>query len=446
MATFFWNFPSSNDIATISNLSEEDDPLRSPTFTYSQCKFYCECTPSIELPEKECSLWLVLESVPENVAKLDISIRFVCDEIKYDSQRRTAELGVDDGAYFSIAMFDTIKKSQFTNKSCVTFTCDVTIHEKFEPFEDEKQSIQDTESFLKILGVLSKLNDDEDDDDTKSQMSNVTYISPYQKVTASNSNYQIVLTYFCGQNKYWVYVEKQPFSNGHFKKAYKATIYKSHIVTGSILGTPKIADGTSIVLKVKHRDNAWDTSQNRPIMKREDWHADLNELERLSKYCDEWNKNEYSDKTYEVAQAFVLKVSDEGEDGTGAFQKGEYVLVEPYMPHFEKWNWPTNAEKFAKAYSIQAFGHFTYHYSNGREIVNDAQGYRDDNKYILTDPYYVDASDGRCDEWFRNHECNKFCKSTWKRPNGVQKKQLRANFAYAKLGNNGRSIRPTGWQ
>jgi len=256
------------------------------------------------------------------------------------------------------------------------------------------------------------------------------------------------LTYFYGSNKYWFYAERETFANGHFKKAYKATMYKSEITTGSGINTPRIADGTAVVLKVKHRSDAWDTSEPRPIFKRSEWNEDLSELHRLEEYAKEWNKNKYSDKTYHVSQAFILKVSDEGISGTGQFKKGEYVMVEPYMPDFEKWNWPNDVESFAKAYSIQAFGHFTYHHSNGKEIVNDAQGYRDDNKYIITDPYYVKSSDGRCTQWFANHECNKFCKSWWKRPSGVSKRQLRPNFAYGKKqnGGNGRRIRPTGFQ
>eukprot|EP01084_Bolivina_argentea_P279404 477663_1 len=171
------------------------------------------------------------------------------------------------------------------------------------------------------------------------------------------------------------------------------------------------------------------------------WNNDLKELHRLEQYAKEWNKNAYSDKTYHVSKGFVLKVSNEGKDGTGQFVKGEYVLIEPYMPHFEKWNWPDNVEKFAKAFSIQAFGHFTYHISDGAELVNDAQGYRDNNKYILTDPYYVAGDSMPCTRWFQNHECNKFCKATWKRPKGVRQRQLRANFAYGK--SSGGSIRPT---
>ena len=309
--------------------------------------------------------------------------------------------------------------------------------------KDDTESLESLIAMIRILKLLDAATDKTEDDE-KDEMKNVAAISPQKQLRRFNCD-SIVLTYFLGKNKYYFYSGTKVFSEGFFKKAYRAVMYHSTVTTGAKIGTPRIADGTNVVLKKKYRvQDGWQFKEAKPIMNRDEWATDLSELERLGEYCQEWNKNQYSDKTYEVSKAFVLKVSDEGMSGAGQFTKGEYLLVEPFMPEFEKWNWPNAAEKFAKAYSIQAFGHFTYHYSNGAELVNDAQGYRDDNKYILTDPYYVNGNDPRCEEWFKDHKCNKFCKSSWKRPNNVQRKQLRANFCYAGGNGNNSCIRPTG--
>eukprot|EP01083_Nonionella_stella_P179788 639291_1 len=292
--------------------------------------------------------------------------------------------------------------------------------------------------------VLKKLITLDLNDKKENEIKNIASVSHKTKVKSCADTNDIILTYFHGENKYWFYVEKKPFAKGYFKLSYRGTVYKTDITTNSVIGTPIIADGTSVVLKVKHRENASEDSRRRTILKRSGWTKDLRELSKLSQYAKKWNNNSFSDKTYHVSDAFVLKVSNEGKDATGQFTKGEYVLIEPYMPHFEKWNWPMNVEKFAKAFSIQAFGHFTYHCSNGQVLVNDAQGYRDDHKYILTDPYYVDGDTVQCTIWFQNHECNKFCKKTWKRPQGVKEKQLRANFAYGK--SKLRRVRPTSFK
>ena len=219
---------------------------------------------------------------------------------------------------------------------------------------------------------------------------------------------KIVLTYFYGQNKYYFAVDPNVFSSGHFKIAYRATMYMSEVSTSF---APRIANNTSVVLKIKKNPGFYTTTPQ-AIMQRSGWNEDLKELNTLRVFTEEWNEQGYSDKKYSVSQACVLKVSDCGMDGTGMFNNNEYVLVEPYMPSFEKWNWPSSAEKDAKSLSIQAFGHYTYHSSAGKLLINDAQGYRDSDKYILTDPYYLysDKNNGTIVNWFQDHHCNKFCK------------------------------------
>eukprot|EP01083_Nonionella_stella_P243322 847973_1 len=264
------------------------------------------------------------------------------------------------------------------------------------------------------------------DEKEQKTMANITNMT---QMRLSNDNAKVEMSYYHGKNKYIFNVEPNVFASGAFKNAHRAKLVSNNIKHSH---APKITVNTSVVLKVKKKG---------PSMFRGDWSTDLHELKKLDKYAEEWNKNKYSDKIYKVSNAFVLKV----ESGGSIFLKGEYVLVEPYLPTFEKWNWPKAAEKNAKSYSIQAFGHFTYHHSNCKELVNDAQGYRDDKQYVLTDPFYLHLSNQLSGawnahiEWFNDHECNKFCKSHWKRPDGIMKRNLRTNLACGH--NNG--IRPT---
>ena len=268
-----------------------------------------------------------------------------------------------------------------------------------------------------------------DEEDEKKELSDVSHINSYDKITNNYAKLDIVLTYFHGKNKYYFHVNPKIFSSGHFKIAYRATLYKSNVVTYGDYNTPSIADNTSVVLKIKKYPGFSSTTPD-PIMQRSGWDTDIKELNTLKIYTTEWNKQQYSDKTYNVSQASVLKVSDIGSDGTGMFKKNEYVMVEPYMPSFAKWNWPSSAEKDAKSLSIQAFGHYTYHSSKGKILINDAQGYRDSDKYVITDPYflYSDKHNSTIKNWFNDHHCNKFCKSWWRRPRGTRSQQLSGSY------------------
>ena len=78
--------------------------------------------------------------------------------------------------------------------------------------------------------------------------------------------------------------------------------------------------------------------------------------------------------------------------------------------------------------TIQAFCHWSYHYSKGKYLFCDAQGIKKCNKYILTDPcilsneengrIYGETDVGRMYllNWFLNHKCNRYCLKFWDKP------------------------------
>eukprot|EP01084_Bolivina_argentea_P218792 371208_1 len=446
-SAFNWRFAAYSQEILAFKQAKPDAVLQSEKFDYNGYRFYLECTPngysSQGLPEGDCILWLAIDKLPDDVKGIKVTFRFVCDEINYSASRICDNMGLGGDRKYSSGTLDTSKLSAYKYKSSWTFKCFITINEVFKKTADDK-AIGNGLGLKEMLLLLSLIGDkDKDKDDEKNEIKNVAQIR--YPVGPSYHNKELVLTYFYGQNKYYFHIEPRPFANGYFKISYKATLFKSETKQSH---APNIADGTSVVLKVKKAVPGPQRGSPKPTMSRGDWRTELNELNRLEKYAKEWNKNRYSDKTYHVSQAVVLKVSDESSSGTCMFVKDEYILVEPYMPSFDKWNWPSKSEKDAKSYSIQAFGHFTYHKSNGKELVNDAQGYRDDNKYILTDPYYLDLSNSShksaARSWFEDHECNRFCKTWWKRPIGIQKRNLRSNGATGYLNNyNGRRVRKT---
>ena len=125
---------------------------------------------------------------------------------------------------------------------------------------------------------------------------------------------------------------------------------------------------------------------------------------------------------------------------------GELVIMEPYLNgEFTKWNsnggWQ-NPDAIES--SVQAFCHWSYHYSNEELLFCDAQGINRYDKYILTDPCIVSNKDFARDEngriidsneqtygvtdagrefllnWFRTHKCNKFCDKTWAKPTEIE--------------------------
>ena len=142
-----------------------------------------------------------------------------------------------------------------------------------------------------------------------------------------------------------------------------------------------------------------------------------------------WNDHEYEKlaikKRYKILKP---KIVCKGKMSRGT--REEYISVEDYLPgKFISWNSNSGwINKVNQESSVQAFCHWTYHYSNGKILFCDAQGIITKKEYILTDPCVMSVEGNRygagdCGydyilNWFKYHKCNKYCQKHWITPNG----------------------------
>jgi hypothetical protein len=111
---------------------------------------------------------------------------------------------------------------------------------------------------------------------------------------------------------------------------------------------------------------------------------------------------------------------------------GKRLLVEPWIPHYERFNSNTG-ETFGCGYwdeVMQALSHFSYHITGGQMLLCDLQGGIQSQggrpkQAVLTDPVMMSRSRayGVTDlgtegilTFFHNHECNEYCKPHWSLP------------------------------
>lgn len=98
-------------------------------------------------------------------------------------------------------------------------------------------------------------------------------------------------------------------------------------------------------------------------------------------------------------------------------------LTEPYIPNFEKFNSNTGATNYASPVA-RALSHFSYHATDGAELLCDLQGGKVGKDYVLSDIVVMsnDKKYGLSDlgalgieNFFSQHHCNEFCCPSWKR-------------------------------
>lgn len=112
-------------------------------------------------------------------------------------------------------------------------------------------------------------------------------------------------------------------------------------------------------------------------------------------------------------------------------QAGSRVLIEPFIDRFQKlnsnsgWTGAMGPDGAGWGAAMQALSHYSYHVSNGQELLCDLQGgfYRD--FAVLTDPVicsrsvdygYNDLGRRGIYNFFAHHECSEFCREEWRRP------------------------------
>lgn len=149
-----------------------------------------------------------------------------------------------------------------------------------------------------------------------------------------------------------------------------------------------------------------------------------------------------TDKVIEIATAWN-DFCDRGHEilvnrGSIHFSRsGIQYLVEPLIRYFEKYTanngWIADTRGW-EVRCMEAFAHFSYHYSGGNLLICDIQGrYRynrfntNKSRFELGDPAIcsavrrygpTDLGEKGIESFFANHTCNEFCQNHWSRPRG----------------------------
>ena len=145
---------------------------------------------------------------------------------------------------------------------------------------------------------------------------------------------------------------------------------------------------------------------------------DIKAVGRSKDIIHAFNTAGFVNKTMYMNEAAVWRHLEPDANG-----RHECVLVEPKIEgEFVKFNSNTGYTNGADV--MQALSHFSYHHTNGQEVLCDLQGGRYDTCYVLTDPVIMSRTGtyGTTDlgahgisNFFFHHKCNQFCKAHWKK-------------------------------
>jgi hypothetical protein len=113
-------------------------------------------------------------------------------------------------------------------------------------------------------------------------------------------------------------------------------------------------------------------------------------------------------------------------DGT---LRGQKVLREPFIDNFQKFNSNSGAADVT-ATVAQALSHYSYHASDGTELLCDLQGGKIGDSYVLSDVVMMsmtkkygntDLGATGIENWLHSHRCTQFCSSSWKNWSGARR-------------------------
>jgi hypothetical protein len=117
-------------------------------------------------------------------------------------------------------------------------------------------------------------------------------------------------------------------------------------------------------------------------------------------------------------EAAVWRETEPRADGRHA-----RLIVEPMIEgEFVKFN--SNSGHSNGDELMSALSHFSYHHSEGRELLCDVQGGKYESCYVLTDPVVMslerkygptDLGEGGISNFFHHHKCSRFCKQHWQK-------------------------------
>ncbi len=160
------------------------------------------------------------------------------------------------------------------------------------------------------------------------------------------------------------------------------------------------------------------------------WNNDILCYNTALYFVNQWNLLNIINKKYILSKAWISKCVQSANTNLylNKICKTEWVLCEYYLSgKFTKFN--SNSGYINKKYknnSIQAFSHWTYHFSKGKYLMCDIQGIRNKTNYIITDPCICSLNKGTYGvtdigfkgiiAFFNNHKCNEFCEKVWIKP------------------------------
>ncbi|CAD7964127.1 unnamed protein product [Amoebophrya sp. A25] len=110
--------------------------------------------------------------------------------------------------------------------------------------------------------------------------------------------------------------------------------------------------------------------------------------------------------------------------------EGQKMLTEPHIENFRKFNSNSGAAG-TEAEVAQALSHFSYHASDGTELLCDVQGGKAGETYVLSDVVIVsaekkygltDLGQTGIENFFSQHRCNRFCGPNWKVWEGARRR------------------------
>jgi len=204
----------------------------------------------------------------------------------------------------------------------------------------------------------------------------------------------------------------KPFEKGACRYAYKGIVNFN-------IGT--FSKGDRIVVKKWKAEHVWAS---------EFWKEYKQAEAKAKEFAEQWNRAKLLNKECVVLTSIHATCSDspfsrKDSDHENKVLVNEKVLIEKWLDgKFEKWN-SNSGWSLDDQLSVQAFCHWTYHYSDGQYLLCDAQGTRGDDKYYITDPCILsktpekfgvtDLGEKGQSLWFKNHKCNRFCDKNWKK-------------------------------
>jgi hypothetical protein len=190
--------------------------------------------------------------------------------------------------------------------------------------------------------------------------------------------------------------EAQPFASGAFRLVAKGRYTKGH------------RRGRLCVVK-------WFKQQHAGALEEDFFAADLAVVRKAQEAIDAWNAHGF------ISDTIYLNHPEVWRPVKGP-HAGKRVLVEPWIPTFERYNSNTGLAADETGYwheVMQALSHFSYHHSGGRLVLCDLQGGIQSQggrpkQAVLTDPAILSLSKryGSTDlgkegiaTFFHHHEC-----------------------------------------